>query len=1128
MKQVLSAPGAIVLLILGASLSGRTLALDVYKKRFSPPRVYFTHASLNKGGIASGIEGQDNVLALYITAIDREAGQYSEEGFSVSVLLPPEMEILDQEANAIAVTDTTLDGQPYLRVTKPVPPLKVFQRCLRGPWGVDDAVWYRLRPGQTSTQGPRPIQAALYYNGELCFTDDAKLRIYPPLAPPPPVDPRHFRFWLHYGPHVRMGHWDELAKQLRTAGINAIQFTVASPNRLDYVREMRNRGFYTIIQRGASYSAIHKDNLKGALTSGPAWFAAQDKGTMETYLPYGDAVLWDFEPTPTRLELDEWTLNRFRQVTGVPDETPLTEETIKEHHFPAWIAFRQDSFATCVRNWAEFCRSVKPDIETILTEGRANMFDPPGQIDYARVADDVTFCDPMNYTGIDSVRVLQKWQEHAPKASFTGCQNVAQGSHHNVFISPKTIMLQIVSSALVGSKGTDIYPGHAMDAENFVLTNRAMGLLGRNQRAMFASPGPTTDIVAAPIPKESVEIKLGDGRTIRNTFPDWERDAVIRTYRDPVTNDDLVVIVNWNANEPCYVRINVPEAGDRLILEQENNRCLTLNAQPRVPAGKLAEGIFLVCPPFDFRGFTLRRWSTPLPQTASQLSRVRLEDIAARVDAYVTRTDAATATRSTGDLSLGFDDCNADGKFEYVIASPSSKVWLSQNGTISRWNTDDGSVATAGLGLCRDMIWLPQPERANAGMDAVMTLDSKQLSTDQVTMVFSKNVTLEALGGMSSLSVRKTFTFPADAPTVSVAVEVVNTSVTMDTPSLPFSYRVHNHIDYGEAPSRLWVSDGAHTTSWEDTTKHYSIPNTGLTETDRAAVFGQGDTCPDEHIRTFGDYLPDQTLQLVVHPRRPSQLLQILRWGRRANRGGSGTLEWIYRPFDLKQGATARYEYALSLRAGEAQLQAPPPEKSDRIPSPAGPNLLFHAAFDGNADSTTRHGVISPTITGTPAYEATRDGQGIRVTGGTELTFPAEGLLNLERGKLHIRFKPLWDGTDQKTHYFLTARPRPGFVYFGKLADGRLLLNMFDRENKQHYPHHTIRTMKADTWHTATVTWDAPKGAMALFLDGKKVRESRQTPWSMGQLNNAHPECRLVIPGTADTVIDDIKIWNRP
>ena len=172
----------------------------------------------------------------------------------------------------------------------------------------------------------------------------------------------------------------------------------------------------------------------------------------------------------------------------------------------------------------------------------------------------------------------------------------------------------------------------------------------------------------------------------------------------------------------------------------------------------------------------------------------------------------------------------------------------------------------------------------------------------------------------------------------------------------------------------------------------------------------------------------------------------------------------------------------------------------------------------------THHAVVK----GAPVYEDTPGGRGIRVTKGVELSFLPEGNIDLQRGKLYIRFKPLWHGTDGKTHYLLTVRPKAGFLYFGKIADGRFLLNMFDERNQQHYPWHMIRTLEADTWHSSTVTWDAARGLMALYLDGKKVAEHRGKPWRMAALDNRLNHCRIVIPETADAVIDEIKIWEQP
>ena len=127
-----------------------------------------------------------------------------------------------------------------------------------------------------------------------------------------------------------------------------------------------------------------------------------------------------------------------------------------------------------------------------------------------------------------------------------------------------------------------------------------------------------------------------------------------------------------------------------------------------------------------------------------------------------------------------------------------------------------------------------------------------------------------------------------------------------------------------------------------------------------------------------------------------------------------------------------------------------------------------------------------------------------------------------------IRYKPLYDGADGQSHEWLTISPTVGHVYVAKLADGRILMNLFDRDGKQHYPWTMGREMKAGEWHELLFTWDANIGRMALYIDGEKKAEHTGEPWIMGELDNAHPRCRMTIPASADCVIDEIRIWDRP
>lgn len=193
-------------------------------------------------------------------------------------------------------------------------------------------------------------------------------------------------------------------------------------------------------------------------------------------------------------------------------------------------------------------------------------------------------------------------------------------------------------------------------------------------------------------------------------------------------------------------------------------------------------------------------------------------------------------------------------------------------------------------------------------------------------------------------------------------------------------------------------------------------------------------------------------------------------------------------------------------------------------------HLLFYLDFEGSPDAVVSKGEGKATVTGTPVYEESPDGKGVVISKGVSLSYLPEGNINLQKGKIYVHFKPLWHGGDKITHYFLTVAPVPGLIYFGKLDDGRLICNLFDKEQKQHYPWYSIRDMEPGKWHKATVTWNADKGGiMYLYLDGEKVAESGElSPWQMGELNNNNEKCRIIIDGAAEAVIDEIKIWDSP
>ncbi len=1094
---------------------------DVYSKRFDPPRVYFTHANLNKGGLASAIRGQDNPLSLYFTAVDKTAGQYTPDGFSYVVRLPVWVRVLDQKEGGLTVSEDESGGTSWQRVSKKLDPVAVKARLFRGSWGIAEQVWLRVDDAPASAK-PQPIEVSLFYKGRLCYTSTARLRVYDELTVPPRVSPSHFKFWLHYGPHRREGRYDELAAYLRKAGINTVQI-MASHN-TEYPAAMKKRGFYVIAQRGGSYSRVYQQ-MHACLTRGPAWFEESDDGHMQATLPFADGVLWDFEPAPAHIDMDPWVIAQFSKAHRLPAGLTLTEKLIKTRYLKPWIEFRQKQFATVVSHWADFCRSIDPKIETILTEGRADVFDPPGQIDYVKVAGHVTYCDPMNFAGLSGVHGVRQWMTHAKDARFTGCQNVAASSHHSVFISARTIMLQIVSAALIGCKGTSIYPGPAMDAENFVLFNRVMGFLGTHSHLVFQGRADPATVILTPLPRDDVEIDLGNGQTIHNIYPDWNREAIHRAFHNKETNEYLAVLVNWNASEPCYVKLCVSATGGQwMIVDDEKQEVFTAAGRTEIPASMLVKGLHLVVPPNDYRGF---RVAPHKRDVLAGYRRVGLETIGKKYLAYAKPKPKplAGAAQSGGAIRLGFDDFNRDNQFEYLVESAGQKVWISQQGTILKWRVNDRELRTKEHGLCRDMIWLPQVERADPGMDAAMTLEDKKVSADRVELTFGKSVSLSATGELVSVKLVKTLIIHAAPGRVKVSVRVRNTSLAMDRPTLDFSYRVHNYIDYLEVgPRDVWVDDGSRLVRF-DAARDYSIANTGLTLAESGKVFAEYKVVGPHRLAAYGEHFRSQNVLLSCVPLQPKALLQVLRWHSR--NGKQGSIEWMYRPRPLRQGDEAVYEYQLRVETGVQNLGGGASRLvAESKQTDAG--LLLHLDFDDRTDAVVAKGNGKATVKGTPVFEKTPTGKGLLISGGTELAYHPAGNVNLAKGKIYVRFKPFWHGADRKPHYILRVRPKSGLVYFGKLADGRLLMNMLGRNNKQHYAWHLISKMEKGTWHEVTQTWDTTAGTMTLYLDGKKVADYRGEPWQMGRLPAGRPDGRLVIPGDAEMVIDELKIWDRP
>ena len=1103
---------------------------DVYGKRFDPPRAYFAHSSINKNGVTSAIRGQVNFIDIYMTPIDNTSNRYTADGFSWSVLLPAVVRMPDAGEQGLTVEPVEHNGRSYLRISKPFDARQVEIRSMRGAYGSShEWLWYWIDDEQEIPGRLQEIKLALQFRGKTCFTDTSRLKIYGALHAPR-LSPRHFKLWLHYGPRYRMGKWNELADYMARAGFNTIQ----SLESIEFNREMKKRGFYIIHQRSGSYHEVYEKEFQDCIAEGPAWFRRQDAtGICEERLRVADASIFDFEPGPagkiTEFRDDPWLHDRFKSQNKLPGDTILTEGLVKSEYFTEWVDMRQELGAQVVKNWAAYCRSVNPEIATIITQGGVNSFDMTSDVDHLRYADDVTYIDPMNFTGRTGLQNVKKWMERVPRGRFAGCQNVSAGGYSNLFISDQDMMLHTLGAALIGCKGTSFYPGWTLDGANFVLLNRVMTFLADHQEILFAGTPDPPNLILAALPREDTEIDLGGGTTIRNTFPDWSLDAVIRGFHHRDSNQYLVVINNRNTSEPCFVQLTaaVP-GGEWFLTDRERKEVFLRDGEARIPSSDLADGIYLHSPPADYRGYRLMPVTPESALRVQSFRPVPLGQIREKAQAYPEEPDRAGDAVARDRMRLGFDDFDRDRMFEYRIDMPGQSIWVGQGGTILKWKVGEVEVRTVETGLCRDMLWMPSSERSNPDMDTVMKLEEKRVHDDGVDLVFRKGVKLPSLGGMVSLQVRKAYHFSRLPGRARVTVTFFNDSLSMEVPAIDLSYRVHNYIDHEErAKAMFWVNDGSgilRSSEW----KMRAILHPALSRQEKLDAFTRCELLEPRTPASFGEYLPQGELLLTVHPDNPSRILQLLSWRPENSLEPHATLEWMYRPITLPQGSEATYAYGIDLRSGVESLSESAIVRAATGTGTESPRLLFHADFENDTDATTLQGTSGqPEVTGSPAIVETPEGSGIHLPEGATLSYLPEGIIDPGRGKFQIRFKPLWHGGDNQNRFFMQLNPSPGFAYLGKLKDGRYLLNLFDVDGEQHWPHSSLDNLEPGGWHTATATWDVQQGSIQLIFDGERVAQLRGEPWSMGELENEDKECRLVI-GAGPIVIEEIKIWDRP
>ena len=217
-------------------------------------------------------------------------------------------------------------------------------------------------------------------------------------------------------------------------------------------------------------------------------------------------------------------------------------------------------------------------------------FKPGYDVGFENFGHYVDYCQPMHFSGPSALQTMQEvHMKRAPNAQFIGCQSVSNSSYSPLFVSGEEIMLQQVGAALIGVKGVGIYAGFSLDAEDFVLLNRAMGFLGRNQDVIFEGTSDPDNVTLELLPAAGV---------------DWARDLTCRAYRGRKHNEYFVAANNFNQDTSCILKVTMSVgAGTWVIADEENKQILTSDGEREISSDLLARGIHLECPAYDFRGF---------------------------------------------------------------------------------------------------------------------------------------------------------------------------------------------------------------------------------------------------------------------------------------------------------------------------------------------------------------------------------------------------------------------------------------------------------------------------------------------------------------------------------------------
>lgn len=703
--------------------------------------------------------------------------------------------------------------------------------------------------------------------------------------------------------------WDRVYEVYRRAGINTYLARGHLPQAgtwRDYcLKRFRENGARVFIDAPDSYAeerplrtlgTVHWEPLVAG--GGVGTLAKMDEGHTARWADKVDGFYWDFEATGGQIAPHQEARDLFAHRKGLEAST-LTAEIIDSRYKAEYEIFCENLVGEVANVWAEFVRQYRPDASLFLCHG--DHMDPA----VYRHVTGMTH-QPMIYTGTSKsfIQVFEEFSNTVTKDVWPFAWNglVKADKRKYVAKSPRDIRMDMMAIAALGGTGFGHWPDFHRAMDGLYLWEMARAARAIGQVEPFFIHGNRIDqaVEVVGLPESETEVQI-NGRLLTIQHPDWSGSLVTRAYQ--IYNERLIAILNMDSDRAAYLSVSAnvtgPSTGYKVYDAVSGASFVKANDARIWNSKELRRGFTLKVEPMD--AIFLRIGLEEIPSPALAI------DVTDTHRAYMTLRSRSESARGGGvlqedDLEVTWDDIDADGSLEVLLASPVQRVWITPSGgRVWGWKVDGRSrdlIRTGEtLGAAMDLFWMPNVVRWNTGESNPYQIIERTITNGRASVTVEKSIQTKTLPG---LLITKTYSIDVDSRRIQVDVKFTSQS---SEPRITFGYWSHSSFDMGNKEKLVCPGpDGNNFIEPDGTVHSMTICSSALTP----AQIGSADEFDPAAIKGLGliakgwaaTYAAD-TEEAVVVTLDHDTLLQIYKWQPWSS-DEMDTLEWMYKAVTLR------------------------------------------------------------------------------------------------------------------------------------------------------------------------------------------------------------------------------------